>query len=315
MTHKSARPLRRAGIALGLVTAGLFATGCTTYGYYDDYGYADDGYYSSGSGYYDDTYYGEGYQPNGFYGGGYYGDGYYYSGGSVVYSQNVYYPTRVAYQNRLNRSYRHYNAVPYHLRDQRPRGQQSHGNRDWGDRGRDQQDRDRRDRYHRTRDQQGDHRGNNDGRDRGHGWPGNSQGGDRGRDDRGRDSDRGRGSNWGRGDDRGRDNNRGRGNYGQTPTPSTPVTGGGNRGGTPSSNPRRDHLLGGARQENNRGRANLPTQRPQVAVTPPNTPQTQSQGHQQRPRSEAPRRAPPRARNSDDRQRAGIPSRGRVQRD
>ncbi|WP_139792333.1 hypothetical protein [Henriciella litoralis] len=308
MTHKSATLLRRAGIALGLVTAGLFATGCTTYGYYDDYGYADDGYYGSSGGYYDETYYGEGYQPNGFYGGGYYGDGYYYSNGTVVYSQNVYYPTRVAYQNRLNRSYRHYDAVPYHLRDQRPRHHGTNDNRDWRDRGGDHHDRDQRDRYHRTRDQQRDHHRDND--DRGRDWHGNNQGGDRGRDgNRGHDGDKGRGGSWGRGGDSDRDGNRGRGSYGQTPPVSTPATVGGNRGGTPSTNPRRDHLLGGARQENNLGRATLPTQqsRPQPQPQPTIRPQT--------PRSEAPRPAQPLARSNEDRQRSGMRSGIRDQRD
>ena len=108
------RSFRRAGLLLGLVSAGFLATACTTY---DAYGYYDDGYY--GDGYYSDDYYdsgyGTGYLNDGYYGAGYYGDGYYYSGSSIVYSQYVYYPTRDGWLNRHNRNYRHRDARPYVL--------------------------------------------------------------------------------------------------------------------------------------------------------------------------------------------------------
>ena len=148
---------RRAGLFLGLAAAGLLATACTTY---DSYGYYDqgDGYYDDG--YYNQGYSGTGYIDDGYYGAGYYGDGYYYSGGSIIYSQNVYYPTRTGWLNRHNRNYRHrdarpytrgyrghegYRGVPPRYRDQRgdhhrrDRGERHHRrDRDWdrGDRGR-----------------------------------------------------------------------------------------------------------------------------------------------------------------------------------
>ena len=112
------RPIRRAGLLAGLTAAGLLATACTTY---DGYGYYDQGQYSDGyygGGTYGDTYYEPvpsrtGYLDDGYYGAGYYGDGYYYSGSSIIYSKNVYYPTRTGWLNRHNRNYRHRDARPY----------------------------------------------------------------------------------------------------------------------------------------------------------------------------------------------------------